>query len=90
MDPILTTIVAALIAAIGAMWRKLSADHAKLSVRYDDCERDRDAIRRELEVVKTDIALFKSCPVEPCGARAVFQRQQSFPSRNAPPVPPQP
>jgi outer membrane murein-binding lipoprotein Lpp len=78
MDPILTTIVAALIAAIGTMWKKLTAEHARLSARYDECERDRNAIRQELEAVKTDVALFKSCPSEPCGARAAFHRAQSF------------
>ncbi|HWB05790.1 MAG TPA: hypothetical protein VG796_22405 [Verrucomicrobiales bacterium] len=80
MDPILTTIVGALIAAIATMWKKLTAEHAKLSARNDECERDRDAIRRELEDVKRDVALFKSCPSDPCGARAAFHRAHSFTS----------
>lgn len=78
MDPILSTVVAALIGAIAAMWKKLSSDHAKLSARNDECEQDRNAIRGEVTELKEDMAVFKTCGAEHCGAREALLRQQSF------------
>jgi hypothetical protein len=77
-DPILTTVVSALIAAISVMWKKLSADHARLSKRSDDCEQDRQIIHRSLSEVKEDLAVFKACPAEVCPARAGIQRAETF------------
>lgn len=77
-EPILTTIVSALIAAISIMWKKLSADHAKLSKRSDDCEQDRAKIHEALSGVQQDLAVFKACPAPECPARAGLQRAETF------------
>ena len=92
MDPIVSTVLASLMAAIGVMWKKLAADHqritaecARLSARYDECQADREAIHEQLGKLKTDVAIFKTCAVEDCGARAAFLREQTFgkpPSNN--------
>lgn len=78
MDPILSTVVGALIGAIVAMWKKLSADNTLLSRRTDECEKDRAGLRGEVTELKEDMAVFKTCGAEPCGARDALLRQQSF------------
>ena len=84
MEPLLTTVVAAMLGAFPVLWKKLSSDHAKLVARNDECEQDRKAIREELSEVKRDVAIFKGCPSEPCGARQAFHRQQTFSIRRTP------
>lgn len=78
MDPILSTVVAALIGAIATMWKKLSADNARLASRTDECEEDRASLRGEVTELKEDMAIFKTCGSEPCGAREALLRQQAF------------
>jgi hypothetical protein len=85
MDPVVSTVLASLMAAIGVLWKKLAADHAritaecaKLSARNDECEADREVIHEQLAKLKTDVAIFKTCAVEDCGARAAFLREQAF------------
>jgi hypothetical protein len=85
MDPVVSTVLASLMAAIGVLWKKLAADHARitaecasLSARYDECQADREAIHEQLGRLKTDVAIFKTCAVADCGARQAFHRQQTF------------
>lgn len=78
MDPTLSTIVGALIAAVGALWKHLSFVHAKLSKRSDECEEDRNKIHETLSEVKQDLAVFKACPAPECPAQKGRQRAGTF------------
>lgn len=73
-DPVTLAVLSAFAAAGGAMWKKLSSDHAKLAKRSDDCEQDRAKIHEALSGVQQDLAVFKACPAPECPARAGLQR----------------
>lgn len=78
MDPILSTLVGALIAAVAAMWAVLKGWVNKLSKRSDECEDDRKAIKLEVANHKVAIALFKTCSGNPCPARDAMEKLETF------------
>jgi len=79
MDPVLTTIVAAILAAIPVMWKQLRSEQARLARRNDECEEDRKVIHGKLEQHGQILAVFKACPATPCPAREGLDRAGSFP-----------
>lgn len=78
MDPILSTLVGALIAAVAAMWAVIKNWVTKLSKRSDECEEDRKSIKAEVANHKVAIALFKTCSGTPCPAREAMEKLETF------------
>jgi hypothetical protein len=79
LEPVLTTVVSALCAAIAVMWKRLSAEHARLSRRSDDCEEDRKLIHEKLGQHERVLAVFQACGAgDQCPARQGLQRSESF------------
>lgn len=74
--------VGALAAWIKSAISKMQANHEaaerRSDAKHEACEKDREAIKDQLAEVKTDVAIFKGCPTDPCGARQAMQRRESF------------
>ena len=78
MDPADLAVFTALTAAIGVMWKALGSEAKRLSRRADQCEKDRETMRQKLTSLDTRVAIFESCPVQDCGARASLKRARDF------------
>lgn len=78
METFYTTVVGALIAAVGALAGWIRATIMRMNAKHEACEVDRTNIKAELATVKEDVSIFKSCGSEPCGAREAMKRRAGF------------
>lgn len=85
MDPAEISLMTALIAAVGALWKHIGGNirdlrrHIRdLRRRTDECEKDRMDIHERLERLGKELAVFKSCAADPCPARQGLRRAESF------------
>lgn len=78
MDPAEISLMTALIAAVGALWKHIGGNIRDLRRRTDECEKDRMHIHERLDRHGKELAVFKSCAADPCPARDGLRRAETF------------
>lgn len=78
MDPAEASFMAALLGAVGALWRHIAKNIRDLQIRSDACEKDRVEIHTRLDQHGKELSVFKACPAEPCPARDGLKRSEAF------------
>lgn len=78
MDPINYSITGLLLAGLAIVWKMLMQTRIKQDADAAKCEQDKAELLEKYHDHDKRIAVFETCPNDPCGARIAFAKQQHF------------
>lgn len=72
------TIVTILTGGVVALWKWMLGAIGESKARHQVCEEDRVLIRKDMESVKSTLAVFESCTAPDCGALKGLKRRKEM------------